>query len=81
MKSMLSTEHSLIPCFIHEGALLSSSLTLSTGKKIEVLCAGVEYALELQLTQLAIVHNVIGNAVVQWIAGCWQLDGTALSKI
>ena len=45
-----------------------------------MLGAGTNNALQLQLTQLAGLHNGGGDAVPQGIGGRWQADGTAKSR-
>ena len=42
-----------------------------------MLGAGIHDALQLQLTQLALIHYLRGQRIPQRVAGVGQLDGTA----
>lgn len=43
--------------------------------------ARIQDALQLQLAQLTIFHNIIRYAVEERICGSWQLDGTEMQTL
>lgn len=52
-------------------------LTLSAGKELLMLCAGIQDPLKLQLTELAKVDNISWQAIPEGVAGLWQRNSTA----
>ena len=62
----------------HDGSLMACvDVRLAIWEKLLVLGAGIHDALQLQLTQLALIHRIVRKAVPERIAALWKGDGAA----
>lgn len=69
-----------LAAFANAGAVADEEArALPRGQDLEVLAARVAHALELQPTQLALVHDVVADAVPEGIVVAGQGDGAACS--